>query len=61
MRLSSTKIWKNVIFSQKKAFAIFREMELFFFFKKNGIFPSSKKYKKTHSKKVSYISGNGIF
>ena len=54
MELSGPKMKKVLIFSLKKAFLIFQEME---FFKK---FPSSK-IEKTHHKNIFYISRNGIF
>ena len=65
---------KILIFSQKKAFLIFQETESP---KKNFTFQESelsyfslifqeatfgaRKMKKTHSEKISYISGNGTF
>ena len=49
MELSSSNIKKFLIFSQKKAFLIFREIELSYI-SGNG-----------NTEKIPYISGNGIF
>ena len=59
MELSSLKIY--YIFS-KITFLIFREVEHFLktSYISGGNFPSLKN-KKTHSEKISYISGNGAF
>ena len=53
MKLSSFTINKILIFSQKKAFLIFPEMEPCTFQ------PKLKKLKKIHHKKISYTSGKG--
>ena len=58
MKLSSNKIKKFLIFSQKKAFIMFWEVELFvklLTFQK-GTFQAKKTLKS--SEKMSYISGN---
>ena len=47
---------KILLFFQKKTFLIFREMEL----SSPRNFPSWKN-KKTHSEKISFISGNATF
>ena len=66
MELSSPKIKKAFIFSQKKIFLHFRK-KLFqkMFLKKILIFQEktfrAQKIKKTHSEKISYFSGNGTF
>ena len=53
MEFSSPKIKKFLIFSQEKAFLIFREMELFLkTYISGGDFPRLKN-KKTHSEKIS--------
>ena len=49
MKLSNYNIKKFLIFSQKKAFLIFREMELSYILG-NG-----------NPEKIPYISGNGTF
>ena len=54
MELSSPKMKKNLIFCQKKAFLIFREIELF----KKTSYISGGNFRR--SEKISYISGNGI-
>ena len=49
MELSNSNIKKFLIFSQKKAFLIFREMELSYILG-NG-----------NPEKIPYVSGNGTF
>ena len=52
MELSSSNIKKILIFSQKKAFHIFPEME-------PCTFQPKLKNKKIHPEKISHTSGNG--
>ena len=70
MELSGSNIKKCLIFSQKKACFIFREVEIpkkiliFHVTQLSYISGSnflSSKNKKTHSGKTSYTSGNGSF
>ena len=56
MELSTRKIKKFLIFSQKKFFLYFGKCN---FLKK--LLSSSKNKKEKHSEKISYLSGNGTF
>ena len=61
IELCDSKIEKFLTFSQKKAFLIFWEMELFkkaSYILGNGTF-QAQKIKKYCCEKISYISGNG--
>ena len=64
MELCDSKIEKFLTFSQKKAFLIFWEMELFkktSYILRNGTFQAQKIKKKKRSEKISYILRNGTF